>query len=376
MKLHVWVADLSANLLAGSRSVAEVANPLDREPDGQSLNDLDGYMTLPLHYANEPVGSLIIAHQSRIEMEVAQAVRIIAELILRQAADIEQLIDQQWALNRFLYDLLLAQFQEKPDAVVLQEAKLLEIDLSTPRVVAAVDVGPFLDHLQRGTAFPTPNIHGYRRQRHQLQRFLLQQAAEIITAGEENVYGFLDERLLVVLMAISPTYTFDTQWRQRIQSLIQHLVNELSSEAKVSVTAGIGDYYDGWRALPYSYHDAKLSLTLGRALYGSGKTFALADLGLAAFVCTNNPQTSTHLANRLLRPLCDNPELIETLKIFLEANLSPSLAAKQMGIHRHTLTYRLAKVNELTGLNPQEFLAAAQFHAALIQQKALSSFLS
>jgi carbohydrate diacid regulator len=60
------------------------------------------------------------------------------------------------------------------------------------------------------------------------------------------------------------------------------------------------------------------------------------------------------------------PKTPDTL---LNADLSPSRTADQLGIHRHTLSYRLEKIANLTGLNPRQFSAAAQFSAALLLQK-------
>ena len=42
-------------------------------------------------------------------------------------------------------------------------------------------------------------------------------------------------------------------------------------------------------------------------------------------------------------------ELIDTLKVFLEENCSPSAAVSRLAVHRNTLLYRLNKVRLLTG---------------------------
>lgn len=177
----------------------------------------------------------------------------------------------------------------------------------------------------------------------------------------------MDEQRLVALLAIDPSP--GPEWRRETQCAVQSFLDELDRTAKVSLTAGLGEHYRAWQNLANSYHDAQFALETGQAIFGKGRVFTVAELGLAAFVCAGDATTSARLAAQLVRPLNDAPELLETLDIFLQANLSPSVAAQQLHIHRHTLTYRLNKIAEITGLNPQEFSAAAQFYAALLWHK-------
>lgn len=172
LDLEVWVADPSANVLASTQALQEEAphgTDLPSTASETALQNKNGFYRFPLHYADELIGLLIIAGNGD-EEAIAHVAKVMAELIIRQATDIEQLIDQQWALNRFVYDLLFAKLREKPEAVILQEAKLLSIDLTVPRVAVVIDAGTCLDHLQRKTSYPTPGVNGYRRQRHQLRR--------------------------------------------------------------------------------------------------------------------------------------------------------------------------------------------------------------
>jgi purine catabolism regulator len=58
-----------------------------------------------------------------------------------------------------------------------------------------------------------------------------------------------------------------------------------------------------------------------------------------------------------LQPLLGDPavrqlDLLRTLAAYLDRNGSWEAAARDLGVHRHTLRSRMAKVGELTGLNP------------------------
>lgn len=69
----------------------------------------------------------------------------------------------------------------------------------------------------------------------------------------------------------------------------------------------------------------------------------------------------------LVEPLgTADPIFEQTLQIFLDENCNQLATARRMHVHRNSVTYRLAKVHALTGLNPLIFTQAASLHAALI----------
>ena len=93
------------------------------------------------------------------------------------------------------------------------------------------------------------------------------------------------------------------------------------------------------------------------------------NLGVASFVCSNDPVLKAQLAHHLLEPIEEEPELLSTIEVFLDADLSPSLAAERLHIHRHTLAHRLDKVARLTSLDPRRFHDLAQLYAALVLRR-------
>lgn len=51
----------------------------------------------------------------------------------------------------------------------------------------------------------------------------------------------------------------------------------------------------------------------------------------------------------------EEPDLLATIKVYLENNSNASLAAKKLYIHRNTLQYRVDKFSEKTGINLRDF---------------------
>jgi purine catabolism regulator len=76
------------------------------------------------------------------------------------------------------------------------------------------------------------------------------------------------------------------------------------------------------------------------------------------------------VAHRMLQPLNERPTgerqtLLESIEVWLAHNCAWDPAAKQLGIHRHTLRNRIAVVEELLGLDMDRFGDRAELWAAV-----------
>lgn len=63
----------------------------------------------------------------------------------------------------------------------------------------------------------------------------------------------------------------------------------------------------------------------------------------------------TLLKNNISQLLKEDPDLLQTLEVFLECNANASLAAKKLYVHRNTIQYRLDRFTEKTGLSLKDF---------------------
>jgi carbohydrate diacid regulator len=366
---HISVVDQSNTVLA-STTVQSVGKHIRQVNDGHTgAADL---VILPINYESQVIGSIVIHEHMDANDEIPQMVKALADLIVSQATIIDRLPNRQDVLNMFVYDLLHERLQHTPRET-LQEAAMLGIDLSQPRLVVLVYIEPFTSHVmndhhpRQGDAKVTHFDIVPAEQRQQIRALLLEHIRKVMPPHENNVYSFVDDHRLVALVVTNPE-ALDVR-RQQIVDNFQKFIDTFYASTGVQLSAGFGYYYPQWQELAQSRADAQCALDIGRKLYGAGHVYAMLDLGLAAYVGEDRQQTKVDMARRMLRPLFEEPELLKTLDTFLNADLSPSRTADQLGIHRHTLSYRLEKIANLTGLNPRQFSAAAQFSAALLLQK-------
>ena len=91
---------------------------------------------------------------------------------------------------------------------------------------------------------------------------------------------------------------------------------------------------------------------------------SLPDAALEAFV------------DRVLGPTAGNARLGESLAVLLETGCRWSEAAERLGIHRHTLRYRMDRLREQTGRHPDEPEQRMELWLAVKARQALAARLS
>ncbi len=69
------------------------------------------------------------------------------------------------------------------------------------------------------------------------------------------------------------------------------------------------------------------------------------------------------------KEIFEDEEMINTAEVFLEEDLNTSETSRKLFLHRNTLTYRLDKIEKLTGLNLRKFSDAVTFRLITVLHK-------
>lgn len=117
-----------------------------------------------------------------------------------------------------------------------------------------------------------------------------------------------------------------------------------------SLQIGIGPVVQHLSQLPYSYQGARTALEF--ATVQNELTF-FEDVELFSLFKPRESEEVQAFHHRILKNM--DAKQLETLQSFFDCNLQLKLCAQQLAIHRHTLTYRLNKIREMTGYDPQYF---------------------
>jgi purine catabolism regulator len=133
-------------------------------------------------------------------------------------------------------------------------------------------------------------------------------------------------------------------------------------------------------SLRRSYHEARCALDVARMSNGAGPNVAsYADLGAYRFLLSVQDDEALQMySESVLGPISNGEgdyggELLRSLEAFLEQNGHWERAARQLFCHRHTLRYRIRRIEELTGRDLSRARDRIEFWLALRARELVGS---
>jgi PucR family transcriptional regulator, purine catabolism regulatory protein len=131
----------------------------------------------------------------------------------------------------------------------------------------------------------------------------------------------------------------------------------------MTVTVGIGRDFPSFEHVVESFRQAELAVRLGAALWGGNRAIHYDDLGVhrLLFAMREQDEMITPALARLLNHDAQHKtEYVRTLAAYFASMGRLRTAATQLGIHRNTLEYRMARIQEVAATdldNPDNRLA-------------------
>ena len=155
---------------------------------------------------------------------------------------------------------------------------------------------------------------------------------------------------------------------------LQEEAGQRSGTLRARVRAGVGSYHPGLHGISRSFLEAQQAIEAGRKLRPDSLVHGHDEV-IPHLVLAQNPRLAERFVNhslgRLLDPKVRNRgQLLETLDAYL-AKGSVKSAATALGLHRHTVLYRLEKLKELLGGDLDAPATRLRLQLALDLQKLL-----
>ncbi|WP_108672071.1 CdaR family transcriptional regulator [Peribacillus acanthi] len=267
-------------------------------------------INLPISFQGCIIGVIGITGNPKEIMEFGELVKMITEMMIHQSFLSTQLEWKQ-RLREVIFEEFLKEFPDQES--IKQRLQLIGLDLQPPYQVALIDIGL-----------------------NKLKKTEIIQLFENVFAEKPVLIGFIKANQLFILTSMLPEATL----KQRLQPVV-NLRNIVSR-------IGIGSSVQEQSQIRHSYLESLSALTLGKidqilTTYTEVETKALLN--------QLDPRAKTQFQNRILGNLSD--KLIDTLEHFFKSNLHIGECAKNTFIHRNSLIYRIKKIKELTGYDPQ-----------------------
>src|SRR6266508_1094143 len=310
---------------------------------------------------------LFLATAREARPATPEELRRVAQLGILQARSsqsVEPILAAYRMAARVAWDEILRAWRGQPEATPEAIMLVANYVFAALDQVAAEVTKTYLhareQHLQRGTRAHARLFHSLISDNFDSELELQRQALAT------------DPSTLVVLWPAEGTA--DVEGARRFVAQLQEQVQQRAGQLGARVRAGIGGYHPGMHGVARSYLEAQQAFEAGRKLRPEAIMHGHDEV-IPHLVLIQNPLLAerfvAHTLGRLLDPKVRNREqLLETLEAYL-AKGSVKDAAGALGLHRHTVLYRLEKLKELLDSELDRPATRLRLQLALDLQKLL-----
>jgi sugar diacid utilization regulator len=214
--------------------------------------------------------------------------------------------------------------------------------------------------LDAARAAPAPGLDLLQRAAATAESFLSTRAPDAITSVR-------DTEVAVVLP--EPGEDEAAPRATRLGALCAARLDELFPE--VAVTVGIGGPCYGPEQIRHSYAQARRTVETARRMGRTGRVVAFGDLGIHRLLLQVPDLSELRgFADEVLGKLSADPSgqsqaYLETLACYFRENASPQRAARVLHVHPNTVSYRIHRVEEITGLDLGDYRERLMAQVAL-----------
>jgi sugar diacid utilization regulator len=150
---------------------------------------------------------------------------------------------------------------------------------------------------------------------------------------------------------------------EAVAAELRAFVQQAATAIDSKLVAGVGRARESLTEIAGSYREASIALAAARA--GSSSPLALYGEVLVEELILRERSVARRLAQTILEPLDNHPDLRSTLVEYISHGPSLPAVAKRLFLHPNTVAYRLARVRELTGRDPKSPAGVAELFLAL-----------
>ncbi|HCU0895615.1 TPA: helix-turn-helix domain-containing protein [Serratia marcescens] len=279
-------------------------------------------INLPFSFRNQRVGVIGISGEPAEVRAYAELVKMAAEMMVEQAALLDQ---HQWE-KRYREELANQLLQPQPNTASLEAmAAYLGLDLRQTRIVWIVELQEAQPHLLR----------------------------ELLAELEANqrdaliaITGFNEMTLL------RPACMAQGEWSLKLErQQAQRLQNQLKHRFRVRLI--VGGFYDDPQSAYRSSLTARATQAMAQRLKLRHATLFYHDYPLPSLLCDLGEDWRAQELGRPWRTLGEQDEkgvLRSTLRHYFSQNCDQTQTAAQLHIHVNTLRYRLQRIEAITGM--------------------------
>lgn len=305
------------------------------EIDEESARKLQGVLpgtNLAIQFQGEVVGVIGITGDPNEVTKYGELVKMTAEMYLEQADLLEK---AQWD-KRMKEDFLLSVIHADGEntAMLRLQAERIGLNPDKTRVACIME----LSDVQDAHSLPA-----------------LKRAVEMLEGSPSiDLIAIRNTRQIVMFKV----HVQGQEPLAEIDGSIRHIRRLLEKKRISPLRIAVGKAYSGIDGLIESYRSAQDTMRAGQAILPEQTVYYTENMPNEAVAANVKPSWITsellHLWRRFIQE-DKSGELRLTLQAFYEENGEHQRIAEQLAIHRNTLRYRLRRIHEMTGKDPNNF---------------------
>ncbi len=345
----------------GAAKAVRDKNVVEIKPkDLGSYSGAKSGINLPVCFKSQIVGVVGITGNPEEIRAYGELTRHTIVLMLEESSLREQIHLEEKSKEALIHDLISGSWGIDFETVILR-GKLVGYDLNLPRAVIVLEISNLDEN--------TPKCQVLLQR---LKKDVLDCIKSAFTDRSENIIGFVGSNRIAMLKALNSKKAHDQDYVENILiSTAKKCRLAVYNGTKLEVEAGIGRYYNKLIDLKKSYDDSVAALTIGRHIPRIDGIYSINHLQYEYLVgsipVSEGGNYYKTILNHIIKPEGKSLhiDLLQTLEALFKHDLNISNAARELFVHRNTMSYRISKIKEITGLNPTDFYEASQLYLAL-----------
>lgn len=289
------------------------------ETDTSQLKGVKPGINLPIFFQHEVIGVIGITGDPETVTPLGEIIRKMTELLISENYYAEQFDWHSRAVETFVLEWLQA---KEPSVSLLERARTLGINLELKRTAAIVE---------------------FAQRDEPLSREVWSSILQAFSQNQNDIAARSGNERLILLMDCSESFQ-----PAAIKNRLEHFLHYIRNSFAISAYAGVGQCVSPSN-LHQSYMQAERSLRIARK---SRIIVFDEELMLEMITGELSSEIQSEYIQRTLGPLLTDRDLLETLAELFRQNHILKNTAESLHIHINTLHYRLKKIEEMTGLNP------------------------
>ncbi|MBB5173986.1 CdaR family transcriptional regulator [Texcoconibacillus texcoconensis] len=308
--------------------------------DVASFNGVKAGLNLPIKFTGQPIGVIGLTGDPKNIGPFGELTQRMTELIIQEAYSSERLASKNRGLETFVYEWAHKQIVDRD---MYERGEILGIQMDVSRICVLIDID-MSESSSREVRFVEYDVYD---ELHEL----------LVVAEQDFLIRWGQGRFVLLKQAALPTE------REAVRDQLVHCQRTLKKRQNVNVYIAAGSTVQQAAEMSLSYKNAKKALRVAKH---HKTTVFYDDLTLDVALAEISDDTRQLFIDRVLGPLKYEPDLLWTLRKYMECELSLKETAKHLHIHINTLHYRLQRIAELTGKRLKDGEQLTKFYIALL----------